>query len=243
MKSEPTRRAFSELAAVRQRMYCLLSEGFREPPTPERLRPLMRTSFRSHAAELFGEPVSQAFQQCEVLITQDPQWEQGARQEFMNLFKVPGGQYVMPYESVYRDTREIEGKKVGGLLMGQSAIDVQKWYRLAGVEISEEFKDLPDHIALELNYLAHLCAKEQEFASANDQRRLKRAWEMQRDFLAAHIVPWMSPLRDKIVEKSQHPYFRALAELTCEFTQRDLAALGGLIGRSCAMKVPAYPEE
>ena len=71
----------------------------------------------------------------------------------MNLFKVPGPQYVTPYEAVYRDTREINGQTVGGLLADQSTVDVQKWCRLAAIEVTEDFKNLPDHIALEFNHL------------------------------------------------------------------------------------------
>jgi TorA maturation chaperone TorD len=123
----------------------------------------------------------------------------------MNLFKVPGPQYVTPYEAVYRDTREINGQTVGGLLAGQSTVDVQKWCRLAAIEVTEDFKNLPDHIALEFNHLAHLCFKERQFAGSGDEARLTRAWEMQRDFLASRLAEWIAPLRDKIHEKSATP--------------------------------------
>lgn len=166
--------------------------------------------------------------------------ERTAHREFMNLFKVPGGQYVTPYESVFRDTREIAGRPVKGLLMGQAAVDVQKWYRLAAMDISDEYKDLPDHICLELDYLAHLCAKEQGFATTGDTAKLQRAWEMQRDFLAAHVVSWLGVLRDRIHEKSQNAYFRAIADIAVEFTQRDLATLEELLGPSGGESAPAY---
>ncbi len=149
---------------------------------------------------------------------------------------------MTPYESVFRDTREIAGKQVKGLLMGPSAVDVQKWYGLAAVEISDEYKDLPDHICLELNYLAHLCNKEQEFAASADEARLTRCREMERDFLAAHVVTWIGGLRVKIREKSKHPYYLAMADLAVEFTQRDMATLEGVLGPSTGRAVPEYDE-
>jgi TorA maturation chaperone TorD len=163
---------------------------------------------------------------------------QQTRQEFMNLFRVPGAQYVAPYESVYRDTHDVNGQRVSGLLMGPSAVDVRKWYRLAALEISEEYGDLPDHVGLELQYMAHLCGKEAEFSASGNQAKLIRAGEMQRDFAAAHLVPWLPPLRDRIHEKSRLAYFRAVADLAVEFTRRDLATLEAVLGPSSAAPMP-----
>jgi len=190
--------------------------------------------------ELLGETAPASLCEYAACAGEPAERYEGACQEFMNLFEVPGGQYVAPYESVYRDAREVAGKQVRGLLMGQSAVDVQKWYRLAAVEISPEYRDLPDHITLQLGYLAHLCAKEQEFASSGDEARLTRTWEMQRDFLAAHVAPWITALRDKIHEKSEHAYFRVCSDMAVDFTQRDLATLEHLLGRSSGKPVPQY---
>jgi TorA maturation chaperone TorD len=93
-----------------------------------------------------------------------------------------------------------------------------------------------------LDYLAYLCAKEMEFAAAGDGTRLTRTWEMQRDFLAAHVVSWIGALRDKIHEKSTHAYFRTVADMATEFTQRDLVTLEGLLGPSTGKSTPQYEE-
>ena len=233
---------FSGLAAARRGVYAYLSDAFTNPPSPKEAQRLSSTEFLDEAITLFSEAMAAALKQCAASVEDSHEWEGQAREEFMRLFKIPGAQYVMPYESVYRDNREIEGKRITGLLMGQSSVDVQKWYRLAALEISEEFKDLPDHIALELNYLAHLCMKEGEFAQADDGARLTRALEMERDFLAGHVVEWLGPLRDRILEKSRHPYFCAVAELAVDFTNGDLATLEDLLGPSGGEPVPRYED-
>ncbi|NIA14346.1 MAG: hypothetical protein GWP08_09705 [Nitrospiraceae bacterium] len=237
---ERERDAFSELAVSRQNVYAYLARAFSAPPSSEEIRSLGNIGLLDEAASLFSDAMASALQQCAALAANGDEWESLARDEFMRLFKVPGAHYVMPYESVYRDTREIEGEEVTGLLMGESAVDVQKWYRLAALDISEDFKDLPDHIALELMYLAHLCIKEREFASAHDEAHLLRAWEMERDFLAAHVVAWIVPLRNKICEKTQHPYFRAVAELAVDFSRGDLATIEDLLGHSNSKSAPQY---
>jgi TorA maturation chaperone TorD len=240
MSENSNNAAFSELAPVRQHMYAFLSSAFVEPPARQGVAGLFSEAFLSGAEALFGPAATAALRACIADAPRERDWEFAARHEFMNLFKVPGAQYVMPYESVYRDTREIEGQCVGGLLMGSSAVAVQKWYHLAAVEVSGEFKDLPDHVGLEMSYLAHLCGKEQEFAARADRARLRRAREMQRDFLASHVVPWVGLLRDRIYEKSQHPYFRLVADMTLEFARRDLATLQDLLGPASGNPIPDY---
>ncbi len=224
----------------RQLLYAFLGNSFSRPPSAEDLVVLQDDSFLRFCTDLLSDAAVAPLQACAAQARDTADIEEEARREFMNLFKVPGGQYIAPYESVFRDTRDIGGRKVQGLLMGQSAIDVQKWYQLAAIEISKEYKDLPDHIALELNYLAHLCGKEQQFVAAGDDSKLTRSWEMERDFLKTHIVSWIDAFRDKVHEKSRHIYYRTVADLTVTFTGRDLATLEGVVGASSGKSVPAY---
>lgn len=228
------------LGQARQSLYVFLSAALSEPPSATTLDSLRGDAFLNPATDLLGSEALVPLRQFNHpgADIDDPQ--RCARQEFINLFKVPGSQYVTPYESVSPGTQQVGGRQTRGRLMGQSAVDVQHWYRLAAVELSDEYKDLPDHICLELDFLAHLCVKEQEFASAGDGAKLTRAWEIQRDFLAAHVVPWIGDLRGKIYEKSQHQYFRAVADIAVEITRRDLTTLEGVVGRSKGHPVPVY---
>ena len=229
-----------EWSSIRQRFYDFFSAAFAAPCSLQQLQMVRSEAFLNDADELFGQDVTSDFRQYAASDKSLEELQAEGRQEFMNLFRVPGNQYVMPYESVYCDQREVAGKKVSGLLMGPSSVDVQKWYQLAAVDISPQYKDLPDHICLELNYLAHLCNKEQDFIASADSAKLTRAWEMERDFLAGHIVKWISLLRDRIHQKSDHLYFRAIADMVVEFTRKDLARLESVLGKSCGQSVPHY---
>ena len=113
---------------------------------------------------------------------------------------------------------------------------------LAALEIADDYPDLPDHIALELNYLAHLVGKERQFAADADEAKLLCAREMERDFLAGHVLPWIGPLRDKIHEKSQHAYFRSVADMAATFAEQDLAMLEESLGASAGHSAPRRPE-
>lgn len=227
-------------AALRQTVYALLAGAFSAPPSAESFA-AWRDLLSQHAvSEFIGDAAAKALLLAAESAGRSEDSTRDAQQEFMNLWKIPGGQYLTPYESVYRDTRDVEGRLVSGLLMGQSAIDAQKWYRLAAVKISGSYRELPDHIGLEVGYLAHLCGKEQQFAAAGDSARLARARQMQRDFLAAHVASWIESLRDRLYEVSKDAYFRALADLAVDFIRRDLAKLERAIGPSLRSSAPPY---
>lgn len=229
----------AELASARRDLYRFLSAAFLEAPGPEFLARLRDEAFHAALAEWFSPDVVENFRRVADAVDAQ-EFSKAARLEFTNLFLVPGGQYIAPYESVFRDRREIEGREISGLLMGQSALDVQKWYRLAALEISGDFKELPDHIGLEFHYLAYLCEKERNFADAGDTAKHTRAREMQRDFLKAHVISWLGDLAEKIRAKATLPLYQAIASLAVEFCQSDLATLESVIGPSCGKPVPAY---
>jgi TorA maturation chaperone TorD len=51
-----------------------------------------------------------------------------------------------PYESIYRENE----------VMGNSTISVLECYNQAGLRVMEKFHDLPDHVAVELEFLYYL---------------------------------------------------------------------------------------
>jgi TorA maturation chaperone TorD len=217
-----------ELAAARATIYEFLSASFSEPPSREILQTLVQALADPSVIRLFSGGIDSAIDALRACAVQAIERETAmseVRQEFMDLFKVPGSKYVAPYESVYRDSREVEGTKVGGLLMGPSAIDAQRWYRLGAAEMTDQNKELPDHIAVELGFVAYLCHKELEFASAGDDTHFQRAKEMQRDFLALHILPWFGELCDRITQKSDYTYFPSLGRFALTFVEHDLISL------------------
>jgi len=234
-QSAETPESLRGMSAAHQSVYGFLAACFARPLSPRELEAVNLAGM----AETDGSPCDDELSAMLQNLTSnyDPQ---ACEQEFMALFKVPGGRYVAPYESVFRDTHEIGGQRVGGLLLGQSAIDVQKWYRLAALEFKDDCKELPDHIALELEYLAHLCSKEHEFTAAGDESHMRRAQEMQRDFLAAHICSWIGALRDRIVEKAKGSFYRTVADMAVAVTTRHLAALEQAIGASQRSSSPPY---
>lgn len=76
------------------------------------------------------------------------------------------------------------GFYLDGAVMGRATAAIEKCYLQAGLTRSESFHDLPDHIALQLEFAAYLCASE----AAGSAPAIKAD-----DFLATFVRYWLPP--------------------------------------------------
>ncbi len=135
--------------------------------------------------------------------------------EYNRLFVGPGHVLCPPYESVYRKDRPPLER---GLVMGPSVVDVQRRYLEAGLQKSKDYKDLPDHIAVELEFMHYLCLKEAEEMNEN--------WvKMQRDFLRMHIKPWYREFVRCIEKHTKSEFYLTLAEELEKFLEEEINVL------------------
>ncbi|MGC8661938.1 MAG: TorD/DmsD family molecular chaperone [Nitrososphaeria archaeon] len=131
--------------------------------------------------------------------------------EYNRLFVGPGHVPCPPYESVYRKDRPLMER---GLVMGPSTIDVQKRYGEAGLQKSKDFKDLPDHIAVELEFMRYLCAKEADEGPGK--------WRtMQVEFLNHHVKPWYLEFAE-CVKKHTTGFYAVLADELAKFLKEEI---------------------
>lgn len=78
------------------------------------------------------------------------------------------------------------GMYLEGSIGGSSAQMLQQCYGTAGFAMQESFRDLPDHVAVQLEFIAALLQR----AEAGDDVAL----DMAREFIDAFIVHWVEPL-------------------------------------------------
>lgn len=144
-------------------------------------------------------------------------------QDFHDLMMVPGWKYCTPYEAVYIDTRIVGDKIASNLLMGPSTTAVQKFYQKAGFEISNQYKELPDYIGLELEFMAMLCADEE-----NSDEFAQSFLMLQGQFLTEHISRWIKPFCNKLKLNAQTNVYKAIALITDSFIEDELLYLRGV---------------
>jgi len=135
------------------------------------------------------------------------------RVDFSGLFVGPFKLLAPPYGSIY-----LEGKRE---VMGTSTLDAQHQYIAAGLEITRAFKDAPDHIALELEFMYYLIFKEIEALGQADIESAINYLEKQKSFLDRHLGIWVAPFAVDVERHAKTGFYRHLATATRIFVQQD----------------------
>ncbi len=125
-----------------------------------------------------------------------PNYEQ-MKQSFVNNFIGVDGLAVPPVESLYKKwtddpTAELAIANSKGYYMGDSALHMRHLLKESGIELPEEFANMPDHLTIILEYYS-------EFISKLDPK-----YSLQ--FLADHL-DWLPDFSSELQElKSAKPY-------------------------------------
>ena len=138
--------------------------------------------------------------------------EEELRVEYAKLFVGPFELLAAPYGSVYLDD--------GGRVMGDSTMEVIDAYEKEGLSRSDNFKDLPDHIAVEMEFMSYLIYKEREALDRSDSDAAKEYAEKQDDFLNNFIRQWVPEFCTKIKASTDNRFYSALAECVSVFIAR-----------------------
>lgn len=210
------------LVEARRNFYKFLASVYLESPSHELISTILDPSFLQDLVETFGNSNSEYFLNFSKRF--DGNYET-VKQDYMDLFRVPLSKYVTPYESVYRDKRIVAGREVGRLLMGESTLAIKKIYAKAGLEISKDFAELPDHLGTELYFMHHLCEMGKNAWEKEEKEEALKLLKIERDFLNNHLSKWVSDVCDEIVKKAETDFYKGIATITKVFIFEDLEAL------------------
>ena len=133
--------------------------------------------------------------------------------EFSRLFVGPYEMPAAPYGSVYLEE--------GGKMMGDSTLDVKIRYREAGLNTAKTFKDAPDHISAELEFMYYLIFKEVEAFASSDIETAIGFIEKQKSFLEDHLIAWVPEFASSIIENAKNSFYTNLAHATTAFLNEN----------------------
>ena len=109
-----------------------------------------------------------------------------------------------PYASAY---------DADGLLMGEPAEEAIRTYRRLGLGLAEGYRDLPDHIAAELEFVARAGDLVIGCHEAGDEtQRSEYLFEQQR-FLGGHMRRWVPLFCRRVNQAARLPFYRVLSRL------------------------------
>ncbi len=136
--------------------------------------------------------------------------------DYTRLFLGPFDILAKPYGSVYLD-----GEKV---VMGDSTMDAMAWYKRGGFEPADDFLEMPDHVAVELEFLYLMNFRKAEALASGNREQLAEYEAMRRSFLQNHLGRWAADFTAKITAGATSNFYRVLGELLAAFIERQKAA-------------------
>lgn len=137
--------------------------------------------------------------------------------DYTRLFLGPVEALAQPYESSWMKTPAAAGDRQSALL---------DLYNAGGFEIDEEFRELHDHVAVELEYLYLLTFKRNDAQNAGLLGDVANFERLERQLLAEHLGAWIGPFAVAVRSGAQTSFYRELAKLTEQFIQIEAAGLG-----------------
>jgi TorA maturation chaperone TorD len=157
------------------------------------------------------------------------------RAQYEEVFGLVVPKECPPYETEYHPTQEIFGR-------AQQMADVAGFYRAFGIEPSRSSPERPDHLGLELEFMAFLLLKERLALTAldRDPEAGERASVCDRarcDFFRDHLAWWVPAFAAGLRRKARGGYPRALADVLAAWVPAECRRLG-----IPAVLRPARPE-
>jgi len=137
--------------------------------------------------------------------------EEGLGGEYTRLFVGPGRPIAHLYESVYRE----------GRVMGDCTLAVRERYAEEGLGPEDHL--LPDHVAVELEFMAHLARKEAEAWEEGDVDRAETCLRQQESFLREHLGRWLPSFCQRVLTGEAHPFYASLAQRAWKHVAEDIA--------------------
>jgi len=138
--------------------------------------------------------------------------------DYARLFLGPVNAIAKPYGSVWLDR--------ANALMQASTMAVIGLYNEGGFEIDETFRELPDHIAAELEFLYLLTFNENQAHRIGDAWAAEATADLRKRFLQEHLSAWIGPFTAAVKAGARSSFYRELAELTERYVRMEAGPSG-----------------
>lgn len=196
-------------SAGRLTVYSVLAVGLMFP-SPDRLHLLRDTLLPAFALIDIGDGLTEAARDLAAWLPADVD---PLRHPFMKLFPPIASQDAPGYETGYR----------GDGIFQQTAImaDIAGFYRAHGLRAGGAERERPDHITVELEFMAVVARKEMLALQARDRDKAAICRQTGARFLSEHLACWAPAFGRRVAATSLSPWYAALGELTARWVEFD----------------------
>lgn len=110
-------------------------------------------------------------------------------------------------------TRRESVQRGEGQLWGKYTCEVVQRYAQAGYVVDTVWKDLPDHLAVELEFLGFLVEREAAFLERSDIQQAAAAVRQQVEFQKSHLLQWAPQVIQQTTDQATWVLYREFAGL------------------------------
>lgn len=121
--------------------------------------------------------------------------------DYTRLFFSSKPRLVYLFESVYKE----------GKLLQESTFEIARLYYDAGLNLVDDFKLPPDHIAVEFEFMAYLYFNELEAVKTGTQENEALAQKLQREVLEKHLTNFGLTFAEKVVAHATTDFYKIMA--------------------------------
>ena len=111
-------------------------------------------------------------------------------------------------------------------MRAQQLADVAGFYRAFGLRVAAGFRERPDHIATELEFMQVLALKEAQALARRERAHAGICRRAQARFLREQLGRWLAPYAAKLAALDGGGFYARVAGLARDFVAKDAARLG-----------------
>jgi TorA maturation chaperone TorD len=209
------------VARQRSNIYGFLATAYRQEVNSEFLQQLRDPKFLVILSDLGIQLTTDFLQKPEEELLDD------LAVEYAGLFLGPGG-HISPHESVHHQRSGGQN----GLLWGESTAEVKRFIESTGLSYDPEYKGLPDHISVELEFMQQLTLREEQAWRDEDEDGALDCLRTEKKFIEEHLARWVPAFCDKVIKEAELPFYREMAALTKNFIEFDREEVEGYVDDS-----------
>jgi TorA maturation chaperone TorD len=213
---------YQEIENARGVLYGFFSGLFKKPLTSKELGRILdeetitalQSLFRNGGAEKAVTELKKGIDKAGTFVKE-------VHMDYEGLFRVPGNQFVHPYESAYRTSLGENATKNRPVMNLSLRREVTAIYEYEGLEMAPGFDETADHLATELEFMSYLCGVRAAHLGERNQEAARLYEEKQNAFLLEHLACWVDPCLKKVEENASTPFYRTFAGFLRSFLEAE----------------------
>jgi TorA maturation chaperone TorD len=191
-------------ASAREDLFRFLSACYYQP-APEFAEEKLFDSISLAASKVHPDLVEPARRLGEAFAAQDLQT---LLVDYTRLFLGPMEALANPYGASWLSPPVVTDENKNPLPV------VLEFYSAGGFDIDPDFRELPDHVAVELEFLYLLTFNSNRAQAAGKAEELTAVDLLRRRFLGEHLGVWFGPFAAAIKQGAETAFYCELAEFT-----------------------------